>query len=216
MLNRTNQIIIFAKITHSALFGGHGGFFYKYMETKERVAIYIDGNNFYHKLKDLKVPNTVNFNYLEFCNKLARGRNVVSYRYYVGAIRAKEGDIKGQQLRTGQLNLFNNLLKQRFTIKKGHFLLNDCKYHEKGVDVKIAVDLLVGAYDDIYDTAILVSSDSDLNPAVKKIKHLGKKLEYIGFSHLPCFALQKDATLSRLLIKDDLDEFIVPSLPLGQ
>jgi len=186
------------------------------MENKERVAIYIDGSNLYHKLKDLGVPNTTSFNYSGLCDKLARGREVISYRYYVGAIRAKVGDAKGQQLRANQQRLFNSLLKQKFCIKQGQFLMNNGKYHEKGVDVKMAVDLLTGAYDDLYDTAILLSSDSDLNPAVMKTKHLGKKLEYIGFSHNPCFSLQKVATLSRLLIKDDLDEFITPTLPLGK
>jgi len=205
------KCIIFTKTTHSASFGKHGGFFInkKMINSKEKVAIYIDGSNFYHKLKNLNILNTTNFNYLGFCNKLARGREVISYRYYVGAIRAKEGDLKGQQLRINQLKLFNNLLKQNFCIKKGQFLSNNGKYHEKGVDVKLAIDLLSGAYENIYDTAILVSSDSDLNPVVKKIKYLGKKVEYIGFSHYPCFSLQKVSTLSRLLIKDDFDEFVV-------
>jgi len=81
-------------------------------------------------------------------------------------------------------------------------------FHEKGVDVKIAVDLLVGAYDNLYDVAVLISSDTDLIPAIKKVRHLGKELEYVGFSHLPSFALQKNATLSRLLLRDDLESFI--------
>lgn len=182
------------------------------MPTNERVAVFIDGSNLYHKLKDLKIPNTINFSYAGLCKKLARDREIISCRYYVGAIRARDDDKKGQSLRANQLKLFNNLNAQEFTIKKGNFLFNDGGFHEKGVDVKLAVDLLVGAYDDIWDTAILISSDSDLNPAIKKVKHLNKKVEYVGFSHNPCYSLQKVSTLSRLLIKEDLDEFIVPKL----
>ena len=40
------------------------------------------------------------------------------------------------------------------------------KFREKGVDVKLATDLIVGAVDDQYDVAIVVSSDSDLVPAI--------------------------------------------------
>ncbi|MDO8667662.1 MAG: NYN domain-containing protein [bacterium] len=123
-------------------------------------------------------------------------------------MRAKENDQKGQNLRANQLRLFNNLTAQGFVIKKGNFLFNSGGYHEKGVDVKLAVDLLVGAYDDIWDIAIIISSDSDLNPAIKKVKHLNKNVEYIGFSHSPCYSLQKVLSLSRLLIKDDIEEFI--------
>lgn len=178
------------------------------MIKNKRVAVFIDGSNLYHKLKELRIPNTTDFNYGELCKKLARGRDVISCRYYVGAIRAKDNDVKGQSLRANQLKLFNNLMAQGFVIKKGNFLFNGGGYHEKGVDVKLAVDLLVGAYDDIWDTAIIISSDSDLNPAIKKVKHLGKNVEYIGFSLNPCYSLQKFSSLSRLLIKEDLEEFV--------
>ena len=86
---------------------------------------------------------------------------------------------------------------------------NDGVYHEKGVDVKLAVDLLVGAYDDLYDSAILISSDTDLIPAIQKVKHLGKHVEYIGFAHQPSFGMQRFASLSRLLIKEDIEPFAV-------
>lgn len=173
-----------------------------------RIAIYIDGSNLYHKLKDLNIERTTNFDYLGLCDLLARKRTVVSYRYYVGAVRAKTGDSLGQSKRYRQQKLFNNLENQGIRVKQGYLMENGGTFHEKGVDVKIAVDLLVGAYDNLYDVAILISSDTDLIPAIKKIRHLGKELEYIGFSHSPSFALQKNATLSRLLLRDDLESFI--------
>jgi len=178
------------------------------------VAVFIDGSNLYHKLKDLHIPNTLNFDYKKLCEKLARGRDIISCRYYVGVIRAKNDDLKGQKLRANQLTLFNNLTSSGFIIKKGDFLFSNGTFHEKGVDVKMAVDLLVGAYDNIWDTAIIISSDSDLNPAIRKVKHLKKAVEYIGFSHNPCFSLQKYSSLSRLLIADDLSDCILPKLPL--
>ena len=81
------------------------------------------------------------------------------------------------------------------------------KFHEKGVDVQIAVDLVAGAFENSFDTAILLSSDSDLVPAIRKARKYNKNVEYVGFANHPTFALQKYASLSRLLLKQDLEKF---------
>lgn len=83
------------------------------------------------------------------------------------------------------------------------------KTREKGTDVKIATDLIIGAVDNLYDTAILVSSDTDLIPAIKYLKYKKKKLEYVGFSHAPSFGIQKYANLSRLFSSSDVEKFKV-------
>jgi uncharacterized LabA/DUF88 family protein len=176
---------------------------------QKRVAIYIDGSNFYYKLRESEIFNITYFDYQGLAKWLAGDRKIISKRYYVGVVRAGEKDKKGQSLRRNQVRLFNHLSSkiQNFIIKRGYLMKNDSVYHEKGVDVKIAVDLLVGAYENMYDTAILISSDTDLIPAIQKIKHLGKEVEYIGFSHKPSYGLIKNATETRLLTKNDIKEF---------
>ena len=181
------------------------------MDKTERVAIYIDGNNLYYKLKDLKVESTLEFNYRGFCDFLARGRKIVSYRYYVGAVSVRGNDSKALGMRQKQQKLFSNLEKQGFCVKTGYLMDNNGKYREKGVDVKIATDMLIGAYDNHYDVAILISSDTDLIPAIKYIHYLKKKVEYIGFSHNPSLGLQK-YTLPRLLIREDIEKYIKKTL----
>lgn len=180
------------------------------MEKNKQVAIFIDGSNFYFKLKSLKINNLSRFDFRGLSKWLSRGKEIVSIGYYVGGVRAKQSDTKGQKMRRNQINLFNFLgsKRQKIKIHRGYLMENDGVFHEKGVDVKIATDLLVGAYEDFYDEAIIISSDTDLIPAIKKIKDLGKKVEYIGFGHQPSLALQKFATISRLLIKEELEKFI--------
>ena len=172
---------------------------------EKRVAIYIDGSNLYHKLKDLEIPKITYFDYGGFAKWLSREMKVISKRYYIGVVRAKEDDEKGQRLRREQQKLFSHLTsdKQGFIIKQGYLMKNDGVYHEKGVDVKIAVDLLVGAYDNLYDVAIIISSDTDLIPVIQKIKHLGKEVEYVGFAHKPSLAIQKYVNLSKLVMKEE-------------
>lgn len=175
------------------------------------MAVYIDGSNFYYKLKDLGTKNITYFGFGEFSNFLSRDRNIIAKRYYVGVVRSKEGDKKSKKMQEGQVKLFNHLhsKKEGFNIQRGYLMKNDGVYHEKGVDVKMAVDLLVGAYENIYDVAILVSSDTDLIPAIQKVKQLGKEVEYIGFSHKPSYGLIKNATESRLLTKNEVEQFQV-------
>ena len=177
----------------------------------ERVVVFIDGSNFYFKLKssDLNFSNLIKFNYRGLAEWLARDRTITSCRYYVGVVRAEEGNEKGQSMRREQQRLFSHLLSplQNFVIQKGYIMKNGGVYHEKGVDVQLAVDLLIGAYENLYDTAILISSDTDLIPAMQKVRGLGKKVEYIGFAYQPSLAMQRHATLSRLLIKEELEPY---------
>lgn len=177
----------------------------------ERVVVFIDGSNFYFKLRSPKVgfSNLTEFNYRGFAKWLALNRKIVYSGYYVGVVRAGQGDARGQKLRREQQRLFSHLTspKQNFIVQRGYIMSSGGAYHEKGVDVQIAVDLLVGAYENTYDTVILISSDTDLIPAVMKIKSLKKQVEYIGFAHQPSFALQRYASLSRLLIKEELVPF---------
>jgi uncharacterized LabA/DUF88 family protein len=85
---------------------------------------------------------------------------------------------------------------------------SDGIFHEKGVDVEIAVAILVAAYEDLADRIILVSSDTDLLLAIKKAQEKGRIVEYIGFSHQPSLALVAKCRKSRLLDKTDLRPFV--------
>src|SRR5947209_4137294 len=92
-------------------------------------------------------------------------------------------------------------------------MLKTDRYREKGVDVLIAVELLRGAYRDTYDTAILVSSDTDLIPAIQEIRQAGKHLEYVGFSHRPSYGLIKNSDIRTLLKREDVAQFLPAARP---
>lgn len=86
--------------------------------------------------------------------------------------------------------------------------------------MKIATDLLVGAFHDRHDRAYLVSSDTDLIPALQWAKDSGKEIAYVGFAHQPSYALLKAASSSRLLSAVELAPFIslttrLPTHPLS-
>ena len=179
---------------------------YNYFMNKERVFIIIDGNNFYHRLKELKLFNLLSFDYEKFTKFLISKRFLVSKNYYIGAIREERNNPKSKELMSGQRKLTGILQRDGWVVKFGHMLKAD-GYHEKGVDVQIAVNLLIGAYENLYDTAILVSSDTDLIPALAKARSMKKKIEYIGFSHKPSYGLITHSDIRRLLTKEDIEQF---------
>jgi len=176
------------------------------MNNNERVFIIIDGNNFYHRLKELGLTNLLSLDYEKFAQFLFGRRILVSKNYYIGAIREEHNNPKSKELMIGQQKLVGKLQKNNWIVKFGHMLKTD-DYHEKGVDVQIATDILIGTYENLYDTAILVSSDTDLIPALMKARLMKKKVEYIGFSHKPSYGLIGHSDIRRLLTKEDIEQF---------
>jgi len=106
-----------------------------------------------------------------------------------------------------QRRLLAHLKSCKYSYYLGYLLKSDGVFKEKGVDVKLATDLLLGACQDKYDTAFVVSSDSDLIPAIGGSQTLGKIITYIGFKHQPSYALLQACRRSILLTKDDLLPF---------
>lgn len=86
--------------------------------------------------------------------------------------------------------------------------------------------MVVGAVDNQYDTAVIVSSDADLVPAIDWIRYrMKKKVEYVGFSlvdnihpeevTMPLQTMISKSDIQRILVASDLKKFfIVQSRPI--
>lgn len=147
------------------------------------------------------------FDYAGLANFLVRGiANTTTY--YVGEVRKYPDNKKSEQLYAHQQSLFSNLRKQHVSIKKGYLLMSDGNYHEKGVDVQIAVDIVRGAIKNEYDVCYLISSDTDLLPAIKTAKEEGKKVVYVGFEGFISRALSKNCSAYQVLKKSELEKFV--------
>lgn len=178
----------------------------------KKCIILVDGSNFYFKLKDLKFQNLLNFNFTDFNKFLSGKHEVVKSIYHIGRIKT-DGSPKTQKMFNSQRKLFYHLKTHDYLYSLGYLMKNDGKYHEKGVDVNMAVDILVTAYENIADKIILISSDTDLLPAIKKAQQKGKTVEYIGFSHKPSLAMVAVCDLSRLLTEAEISRFLTQKNP---
>ena len=105
-----------------------------------------------------------------------------------------------------QQKFLTSLKKEGFEIYLGYILKKD-GYHEKGVDVKIATEILIGAFQKTYNTLYLISSDTDLIPAINEAIKLKRKIIYVGFSKKPSYAMIKNCSDSLLLDEIRLKEF---------
>ena len=63
-------------------------------------------------------------------------------------------------------------------VKLGRLIKTNDGYKQKGVDVRIAIDMILKAYENHYDIAVLVSGDDDLVDAVKTVKDAAGKQVY--------------------------------------
>ena len=183
---------------------------------KKRVAVFIDGSNFYFKVRGL-VPHRMNFifyNYQGLLEELVGpDKRLVSAGYYVGVVRAgrqpsgsgnDKALAKAQDLRKHQQQLFDQLRRQGIDVHTGFLMQHDGRYYEKGVDVRLAVDIVDGAYNRTYDEALVISSDTDLLPAITKAQAKGRHIQYVGFSHQPSVAMVSRCSSTRLLTAADI------------
>jgi len=176
---------------------------------KDRVAIYIDGGNTYRKLKDFGLPEDgKRFDFDAFVHYLLSTRELVSKRYYVGQVRNTDHTDKSEELVRKQQIFLETLRASSFDVKLSKIMYDTGRIREKGVDVKLAIDVVIGASDNLYDTAIVVSSDTDLIPAIKyAVNGKKKNIEYIGFAGSPSYGMMKESTVQRVLAKEDLAVF---------
>ena len=75
---------------------------------------------------------------------------------------------------------------------------------EKKVDINIAIDIISLAYEDAYDTAVLISGDGDFIPIVKKVKELDKSVEVWAFKYSLANALREALEPENIYYLDDI------------
>lgn len=80
-------------------------------------------------------------------------------------------------------------------------------FREKGVDVRIGVDMVSSACDKMSSTIILGSSDSDLQPAIQEATKRGMECIYLGFETNPNKGLTYTCKRTILIRDSEVLEF---------
>lgn len=187
---------------------------------RRRVAVFIDGSNLYFKLRTL-IPNKMDFIHYNYralvASMLQPDERLVYAGYYVGVVRDTKrtsDHVKTLELIKNQQKLFEQLRHADISIVKGYLLEHSGRFFEKGVDVRLAVDIVTMAQAKKYDTAVVISSDTDLIPAIQAAKRLKRNVVYAGFEHQPSLALIRHADRSRLMGRQEAEVFMAPPLAI--
>jgi uncharacterized LabA/DUF88 family protein len=145
---------------------------------KERIAIFIDGSNLYHRLKRLNVK----IDFEKLIDILLRKRELVGVFYYTAPLDIdsdKDRYWKHQRFleELRKIPKFNVVLcnLKKIRQKDGSF-----QYFIKGDDARLIHDFIVGAYEDLYDRAIIISGDEDFAPMIATAQKKGKR---VGNAH---------------------------------
>ena len=171
---------------------------------KERVMVFIDGSNLYYGLKSLGIDR---IDFQKLLQLLTKSKMLISTFYYNAPLNIQVNPKTYWE----QQKFFNELRKipdfnvvlcrlRKHKRKNGNYV-----FDVKGDDVHLAVDLVSGAYENLYDTAIIVSGDEDFVPAIKKAQKLGKKIINAYFKSSSSTSLKKtceDFIYMNDLIKD--------------
>ena len=128
----------------------------------------------YHSLKNINI-NKIDFQKL-ISLLVGDGLFITCFYYNASLDRGKD-----EQRYWEQQKFFDMLRKiPGFTIilcrMRKHGTDKNQHFDVKGDDVHLAVDLVSGAYENLYDVAIIVSGDEDFVPAIQKAQKLGKKI----------------------------------------
>lgn len=145
-----------------------------------RVISYIDGFNLYFGLKnkDWKRYYWLDLEALS-ADLLLPGQTLLATHYFTARLRLAANNQADKQRQDDYLDALAT--RNNLNIHYGHYLqktrqCRQCKatwpdYEEKMTDVNIAVQLIADAFDDNYDTALILSADSDLTTPVKFVRN---------------------------------------------
>lgn len=187
-----------------------------------KTVVYIDGQNFLYKAAEVLIEagliaekqelHTISLRKL--FETLLKEEDV-EIRYYGTKLKkhkhTPEIEEKSKVMIDSQRRLKNSLEKQSIAfVESGKLKVRDgdkCKecgaqglhFQEKGVDVKLAVDAVVDSLKGEVDSIILVSSDTDLLPAIITAKENGTQVVYVGFSDKLTNALSIAASETQII-----------------
>jgi len=168
-----------------------------------KTILLIDGENFKNKIASVfkeaggERPVWDQYDFKRLLEGVLAGVETDRAIFYFARIKEhSDTREKSQQLIEEQRRLKTHLERQGFEVimagsVRGHVERNGLLgrkllvFREKGVDVKIAVDMVRWACDGKAERFIIGSSDSDLQSAIAEVRKRGVQCVYLGFEAQP-------------------------------
>lgn len=153
--------------------------------TKRTIA-FLDGQNLYHSVRESFGYTYPNYDVLALSRTICQKKNweLIQARFYTGVPDKSDDPLwsefwshKLAMLGRQGVHTFSRSLRYRNRIVK----LPDGTEHtflageEKGIDVRIALDIIRMAHHEEYDVALIFSQDQDLSEVAKEIRTIAQE-----------------------------------------
>jgi uncharacterized LabA/DUF88 family protein len=164
----------------------------------EKVSVFIDGSGFYFALKRNNRVTRVDYHELSLA-LVGPDRQLVRAYYYNSAY---DPVLAPEQRKTQQPFLDSLSKTPCLEPRMGRLVPSqDGGFKEKGTSVLLSADLVYYATRDFFDTAIVITEDSDFSYAISRAKELGKHVEICLFKDSQPRELLREADTVILLDK---------------
>jgi uncharacterized LabA/DUF88 family protein len=157
------------------------------LPASNRVIAYIDGFNLYFGMKSKGWRRYYWLDLVALCQSLLKpDQTLVATNYFTSRVSPTPHDPKQVQRQntylealeasTGLLPILGHYLPKTMTCRQCSNTWQT--FEEKRTDVNIAIEMLADAHADRFDTALLISADSDLSAPIEKTRLLfpGKRV----------------------------------------
>jgi len=157
------------------------------LQKKEKVIAYIDGFNLYFGMREAGLDKCRWLNVRALVISLLKPhQELIDIKYFTSRVSNNPDKQKRQSTYIDALEsigikiIYGNYQDGSIECKRCGNLWRTAK--EKRTDVNIATAIIVDAYTDQYDMAMLISGDSDLTPPIIEVHNLFKnKRVFIAF-----------------------------------
>lgn len=147
----------------------------------DRIIAYIDGFNLYFGLKEKGYRRYYWLNVQKLALMLLKNNQRLEYtKYFTSRVSSSKKDPYKHKRQAIYLEAIETL--DACCIYYGHYLskkvtCHNCKYswrthEEKMTDVNMAVEMMADAFQSQFDTALIISGDSDLTGPVRTVRSL--------------------------------------------
>jgi uncharacterized LabA/DUF88 family protein len=185
---------------------------------KKRISVYIDGFNLFHSTLQHTHPDCRWLNLLELSRRLINpDTEEIKDVYYFSALtswipeRAKKHLLYIQALRSvGVKDILGkfSIRERKCPLCNGYYNAHE----EKKTDINIAITLISDGVEDKFDTALILSGDSDLAPVTTKLRKLcpNKKIGIIIPKGQSAMNLKQHADFYKKIQTKDLKKSLLP------
>jgi uncharacterized LabA/DUF88 family protein len=153
---------------------------------RKRAVVFVDGQNLYHSVRESFGYTYPNYDVLALARRICqdKGWDLAQVRFYTG-VPGLSDDARWHEFWSHKLAMLGrqgiHVYSRPLRYRNKHVTMPDGSDYtflageEKGIDVRIAIDVIRMAHHKEYDVALLFSQDQDLSEVADEIRAIARE-----------------------------------------